>query len=227
MKNTTAPAAVLAAAFAAIVLSPIAGPAAAQGAAVKAALTQTQLAGAERTAALAAASASLNRIQSVQGRFAQVAPDGSRSQGDIYLQRPGKMRFQYDAPSPLTIVSDGSTVSVADRSVRDVSRVPLRSTPLYYVLKRDVSLERDARITRVTRSGDQLLVTARDRAGEADGEITLHFGMPNYELRQWSITDGQRQTTRIALSDVRAAGRLDPRLFRMTAGSDPTARKTR
>lgn len=227
MKTTIAFAAPVAL-FAGLALLPTASPASAQGApAVKTVQTQTQLAGAERAAALVAASAALNRIQSVQGRFVQVAPDGSRSQGAIYLQRPGKMRFQYDAPSPLTIVSDGSTVTVEDRSVRDVSRVPLRSTPLYYVLKRDVSLERDARITRVSRSGDQVLVTARDRTGEADGEITLHFAGPAYELRQWSITDGQRQTTRITLSDVRAAGRLDPRLFRVQSATDPTARKTR
>jgi outer membrane lipoprotein-sorting protein len=217
----------LSALVAVLALAPLAGPASAQGSAVKQALTATQLTGAERAQALAAASAALNLIQSVQGRFAQVAPDGSRSQGDLYLQRPGKMRFQYDAPSPLTIVSDGATVSVEDRSVRDVSRVPLRSTPLYYVLKRDVNLERDARITRVTKSGDQLLVTARDRTGEAEGEITLEFAGPGYKLKQWTITDGQRQTTRITLSDVRAAARLDPRLFRATAGADPTARKAR
>lgn len=216
-----------AALLAAAVLA-LAASAAAQGAPAPARTVAqaTQLAGADRSAALAAASAGLNRIVAVQGRFTQVAPDGSRSAGDIYLQRPGKMRFQYDAPSPLTIVSDGATVAVEDRSVRDVSRVPLRSTPLYYVLKRDVSLERDARITQVLRSGEQLLVTARDRTGEAEGEITLVFG-PGYELRQWTITDGQRQTTRIALSDVRAASRLDPRLFRVTGGADPTARKTR
>jgi outer membrane lipoprotein-sorting protein len=215
--------------MAAVALAPIAGSALAQNApaAAKAALTQTQLTGAERTAALNAASASLNRIAAVQGRFSQIAPDGSPSQGDIYLQRPGKMRFAYDAPSPLTIVSDGTTVAVEDRTVRDVSRVPLRATPLYYVLKRDVNLERDARVTRVVRSGDQLLVTARDRTGEADGEITIVFSGPTYDLRQWSITDGQRQTTRITLSGVRGAGRLDPRLFRVQSGGDPTARKGR
>lgn len=213
-------------ALALLAISPLAGAQTAP-ATVKAIVGQVQLTGAERTQALAAASTSLNRMAAVQGRFAQVAPDGSRSQGDIYLQRPGKMRFAYDAPSPLTIVSDGSTVSVEDRTVRDVSRVPLRSTPLYYVLKRDVSLERDARITRVARTGDQLLVTARDRTGEAEGEITLQFAGPSYQLRQWTITDGQRQTTRITLSDVRAAGRLDPRLFRAGGGSDPTARKAR
>ena len=217
------------AALALLFLAPIVGSAAAQSAPAVArqALTQTLLAGPERAAALAQASASLNRIAAVQGRFAQVAPNGARSQGDIYLARPGKMRFQYDAPSPLTIVSDGSTVAVVDSSVRDVSRVPLRSTPLYYVLKRDVNLERDARIVRVTRDGDSLLVTARDRSGEADGEITITFAGAAYDLREWSVTDGQRQTTRISLSGVRAVGAIDPRLFRTPAGADPSARKGR
>lgn len=211
----------------ALLIAPLTASAQSAPAIVRQALAQTALVGADRTQALAQASAALNRIASVQGRFAQIAPDGTRSQGDIYLQRPGRMRFQYDAPSPLTIVSDGSIVSVEDRSVRDVSRVPLRSTPLYYVLKRDVNLERDARITRVARAGDQLLVTARDRSGEADGEITITFAGPTQELREWSVTDGQRQTTRISLSGVRAAGAIDPRLFRVRAGADPTARKGR
>ncbi len=224
MKNTSLALAV------ALVLAPIAGSAIAQTAAAPPAAVRTaltQLSGAERTQVLGAASAALNRLVAVQGRFSQVAPDGSQSQGDIYLQRPGRMRFAYDAPSPLTIVSDGSTVAVEDRSVRDVSRVPLRATPLYYVLKRDVNLERDARITSVARNGDRVLVTARDRTGEADGEITLVFSGPTYDLKQWSITDGQRQTTRITLSAIRGAGRLDPRLFRVQAAADPTARKGR
>ena len=208
------------AALALLFLAPIVGSAAAQSAPAVArqALTQTLLAGPERAAALAQASASLNRIAAVQGRFAQIAPNGSRSQGDIYLARPGKMRFQYDAPSPLTIVSDGSVVAVFDNTSRDVQRLPLRSTPLYYVLKKDVNLERDARIVRVSRSGDSLLVTARDRTGDADGEITIIFAGPTYDLREWVVTDGQRQTTRISLSGVRASGSVNPRLFRVPAG---------
>ena len=182
-----------------------------------------ELTGAQRTAALAEASGALNRIAAVQGRFTQVAPDGSQAQGKVYMQRPGKLRFEYDPPSPLTIVADGAIVAVEDRSMRDVQRIPLRSTPLYYVLKRDVNLERDARITRVVQQGDNLLVSARDRSGEAEGEITITFTGAARDLRQWSITDGQRQTTRITLSQVQGAARLDPRLFRVST-QDAAAR---
>ncbi len=189
----------------------------AQGGAAAAPVVPTiagELSGARRSAALAEASAALNRIAAVQGRFTQVAPDGSQAQGRVYMQRPGKLRFEYDPPSPLTIVADGAIVAVEDRSMRDVQRIPLRSTPLYYVLKRDVNLERDARITRVVQRGEDLHVSARDRSGEAEGEITITFTGAARDLRQWSITDGQRQTTRITLSQVQGAQRLDPRLFR-------------
>ena len=176
-----------------------------------------ELSGAQRSAALTEASAALNRIAAVQGRFTQIAPDGSQAVGRIYMQRPGKLRFEYDPPSPLTIVADGSVVAVEDRSMRDIQRVPLRSTPLFYVLKPQVNLEQDARITRVVQQGDNLFVSARDRSGQADGEITITFAGASRELKQWSITDGQRQTTRITLSQVQTAARLDPKLFRVAS----------
>lgn len=176
-----------------------------------------ELSGAQRSAALSQASAALNRIAAVQGRFTQVAPDGTQAQGRIFMQRPGKLRFEYDAPSPLTIVADGSVVAVEDRAMRDIQRVPLRSTPLYYVLKPQVNLEQDARITRVVQQGDNLFVSARDKTGQADGEITITFAGASRQLQQWSITDGQRQTTRITLSQVQSAARLDPKLFRISA----------
>jgi outer membrane lipoprotein-sorting protein len=183
------------------------------------------LTGTERAQTLAAASASLNRLASVQGRFVQVAPDGRVTQGSVYLQKPGKVRFDYDPPNALLIVADGATVAIEDRRLKDVSRIPLRSTPLYYVLKRDVNLERDARITKVARSGDSILVTARDRTGEAEGEITLTFAASGYDLRHWEIVDAQRQMTRISLANLRAAPRLDPKLFRVQDAKDPTARR--
>lgn len=188
-------------------------------AAVEAPAAGAELAGSERSAALARASAALNRIVAAQGRFTQVAPNGATSAGQITIARPGKLRFEYDAPSPITIVSDGSTVAMQNRSLKEVTRFPLRATPLYYVLKDGVNLEKDAKITRVARVGDTLEVTAKDRTGRADGQITIVFAGANYDLAQWSIIDGQSQTTKISLSDVRPTGKISPRLFQLPASN--------
>ncbi|MBL8544491.1 MAG: outer-membrane lipoprotein carrier protein LolA [Hyphomonadaceae bacterium] len=173
------------------------------------------LEGADRAAALTRANASLNGVQRLQGRFTQRSPDGSSAGGLFYLQRPGKLRFQYDPPASLLIVSDGSVVSMRDTALRTTERTPLRSTPLHLILAERVDLERNARITRVSRSGDWLMVTARDRTGEMDGQITLQFFGPQAELRSWDVTDATGARTRITLSGLTQPASLDRNLFRL------------
>lgn len=173
------------------------------------------LEGEARAAGIAAANRWLNSMQRLQGRFVQTAPGGARATGDIYLQRPGRLRFQYDAPATMLIVSDGSVVSMRDTELRTTERTPLRSTPLNLILGERIDLERQARIPRVSRSGPWLMITARDRSSQMDGEITLHFHGENAELRSWDVRDATGSRTRITLSDVTQPASLDRGLFRL------------
>lgn len=171
--------------------------------------------GAERTAAIAAANRSLNAIQRLQGRFVQTAPGGARAGGMFYLQRPGRLRFEYDPPATMLIVSDGSVVAMRDTELRTTERTPLRSTPLNIILGQTIDLERNARVLRVSRSGPWLLVTARDRSGQTDGQITLQFHGENAQLRSWDVIDATGARTRISLSDITQPASLDRSLFRL------------
>ncbi len=145
----------------------------------------------------------------------QTAPGGARAAGAFYLQRPGKLRFQYDPPATLLVVADGSVVALRDTELRTTERTPLRSTPLHLILGAQIDLARDARITRVARSGQWLMITARDRGGQTDGLITLHFFGSNAELRSWDATDVTGARTRITLSEISQPASLDRRLFRL------------
>lgn len=173
------------------------------------------LEGAQREAALAQANASLNAVVRLQSQFVQTAPDGSTAAGTLYLQRPGKLRFQYDPPASLLIVSDGSVVAMRDTALRSTERTTLRSTPLNLILRNQVDLERDAAITRVARSGEWLLITARDSSGQTDGAITLHFRGPDAELRSWDVIDATGARTRITLSNIILPATLSQSLFRL------------
>lgn len=172
-----------------------------------------ELVGAGRTQALALASKALNDARAVQGKFLQIAPDGTATQGEFYLQRPGKLRFEYDPPAQMTIVADGSQLSVADRALKTEERYPLRATPLYFVLKNNIDLNADARVTHVIYDDDLLAVTMRDRKGQADGAITLFFDEPTRELRKWQVVDGTGAVTQVALSQVRSVDGFDQKLF--------------
>ncbi|MGE0597402.1 MAG: outer membrane lipoprotein carrier protein LolA [Hyphomonadaceae bacterium] len=175
----------------------------------------TQLAGAERAEALNRANRALNGAARVQGRFTQTAPDGSRATGMLYMQRPGKLRFEYDPPATLLIVSDGSVVSMRDTALRNTERTNLRSTPLNLILRNNVDLARDARIVGVARNADWIIVAARDRSGATDGEITMFFRGPNTELRAWDIVDATGGRTRIVLSDISRPASFSQSLFRL------------
>lgn len=173
------------------------------------------LEGAERATALAQANSVLNAVQRMQGRFEQAAPDGGRVRGTFYLQRPGKMRFEYDAPATLLIVSDGSVVAMRDTALRTTDRTPIRSTPLNLILGARIDLARDARILRVSRSGPWLMITARDRSGQTDGQISLHFFGPEAQLRSWDVIDAAGARTRVTLSETTQPASFDRRLFRL------------
>ncbi len=168
---------------------------------------------AQRAASIASLSRSINAITRIQGRFLQTNPDGSTIGGRFWLQRPGKVRFEYDVPSPLLLISDGATVSLQDRRLRTTDRYPLRKTPLYFLLKGNVSLEKDVLVTGVENRGGMTIMAVRDKAREADGELTIIYDDIANQLREWAIADRQGRVTRVRLVDVSTGGTINQTLF--------------
>lgn len=167
----------------------------------------------------------LQSMKSVKGRFVQTDARGGTSQGTIYLSRPGKARFAYDAPSGLTVVSDGSKVSVADKRLKTFNQYPLSSTPLALFLAREIRLDRGVEVTKVTRLADGFSLTARDAGKKTRGAITLMFADSPTRLVSWAVTDAQGGVTRVRLASLAPASNpaslfvlKDPR---PTGGSRP------
>jgi outer membrane lipoprotein-sorting protein len=154
---------------------------------------------AEQGAVITAVGRAVNAITRLQGRFTQTNPDGTTVGGRFWLQRPGKVRFEYDAPSPLLLISDGTNVVLQDRRLRTTDRYPLRQTPLYFLLKANVDLARDVIVTGVERRGGNDFLAMRDRRREADGELIVSFDQTTNALEEWTIRDRQGRSTRVRL----------------------------
>lgn len=182
--------------------------------------TSGEISSSDRSAILRAAATSLSDAVTAKGRFTQVGPDGSVTQGDFALRRPGRMRFDYDDPTPILIVSDGSTVAMEDTDLETVDRVPLASTPLGLILDDELNFETEARVTDVRRTDSEVSVAIEDRSGESEGQLTLYFDASNYELLSWRAVDANRQVTRVALQDIKTNVNVDPRLFRLDDPAD-------
>ena len=171
------------------------------------------------------ATAYLQGLQEVEGRFEQTNPRGVVTQGDIFLRRPGKARFQYDAPSGLLVVSDGKNVSVYDSRLKTFDRAPLAATPLAILLARKVQLDQDVEVTRVGTYDDGFYLSARNANGQAqtEGYITMVFGQNPMVLRGWTLVDGQGQATRVKITDLKPQA-IDPALFVLDDPRTPAER---
>lgn len=180
---------------------------------------------AEDRATLAQAQTYLQNLVSAQGEFVETGPGGQRRTGHFWLQRPGRMRFEYTDPAGLLVVSDGSNVKRYDPRLNVFRQVPLSATPLSTFLARNVRLDQGVRIDRVTRmASGAFAITARDAAKPNEGSVILAFAGNPVRLQEWTITDAQGGRTRTQLTSLGAAPNLAASLFRLR---DPTRRPRR
>jgi len=164
---------------------------------------------------LARATAYLNGLQSAKARFLQIGPDGSHQEGTVYIRKPGRMRFEYDKPNPLLVVSNGTTIAVENSALKTTDRYPLLDSPLKFLLSASVDLVNDKRVSTMRTEPGALIVTARQETGPAQGSIAIMFedSPKGLELRQWEITDAQKMRTIVILSGIQRGASIPPQLF--------------
>jgi outer membrane lipoprotein-sorting protein len=158
----------------------------------------------------------LTRVQVMSGDFAQIGPDGRQMSGQFYVQKPGKVRFDYDLPARIDIIADGSSVVVRDRKLATQDVFPLSQTPLRFLLADRIDLMRDTNVTAVY--ADDLFVTVVVEEKQAllgTSRLMMMFDAKDFQLKQWVVTDPQGYDTTVAVSNVDIARQPDPSLFRI------------
>jgi outer membrane lipoprotein-sorting protein len=166
-------------------------------------------------------SAYLNAMHAVEGGFSQISPNGEVSEGKIYIDKPGKVRFEYAPPNPTLVVCDGSSIYVQNRKLNTVDRYPLAGTPLQLIVKDDISLRQSRAILDVHREGDSIIVDARSSNNRKKSNVTLVFAAEPVELRQWTVIDDQGLSTTVALRNVHPVASLPPTLFQYAEAKKP------
>ena len=159
---------------------------------------------------------SLSNLRTLVGEFKQVGADGSRTEGEFYLMKPGRVRFDYSAPSPVEIIADGKSVAVRDRNLANQDLYPISQTPLRFLLADHIDLLRDSNIVAVY--GDDVFATVvieERQIARGTYRVMLMFGAKDYQLKQWVVTDPQGQDTTVALYNLDPNTKPDPELFRI------------
>jgi outer membrane lipoprotein-sorting protein len=158
----------------------------------------------------------LSSLQTLVGNFVQVGPDGSKTKGDFYIQKPGKVRFEYDAPSPIAIIADGSSLAVRDRKLATQDIYPLSQTPLRFLLSDRIDLLKDTNVVNVTADDVFISVTIEEKqALIGTSRLMLMVGAKDGQLKQWTVTDPQGYDTTVAVYNLDSSKKVDPGLFKI------------
>ncbi|WP_421997007.1 LolA family protein [Reyranella sp.] len=155
-----------------------------------------------------------NSIRTMKARFVQNNPNGSVVQGTLYVRRPGRMRFEYDAPSQLKIVADGSQVTMWDPATRDFGQWPIGWTAASFLVRDPMSLSGDLQVEKIDRNNGMLDVTLSQSKKPQEGKVIVRLSERPLALRGWTIVDSRGNAVAVALSDLQTGIQLADSLFK-------------
>lgn len=165
-------------------------------------------------ASIARVEAYLTAIPSIVADFNQVSADGSTGSGKFYLKRPGKMRWQYNPPTPILLVSNGASVTYYDASLDQVSYVGMDDTMAGFLARREIKLDSEStKLTQFEAADGVIRATMVQRKKPDEGSLTLEFNENPLQLRQMAVVDATGNSTRIQLQNATFGPVLDDRLF--------------
>ena len=168
---------------------------------------------AQDTAELQKIAAYLDGIHTMTAHFQQATASGGAATGSLWVSRPGKMRFQYDPPNQLLMLADAFYIYSWDPDLKQMTKVGLKSTPAWFLLRQPVSFTDGVVVTRFEHSGNTVRVSVVESAEPDAGSLTMVFSDNPLTLRQWTVVDQRGKVTNVALTDIQYGMALDPKLF--------------
>jgi outer membrane lipoprotein-sorting protein len=171
---------------------------------------------ANQKAQAAKVSSYLSSLNTLVGNFVQVGPDGTKTKGDFYIQKPGKVRFEYDPPTPIAMIADGSSLAVRDRKLATQDIYPLSQTPLRYLLSDRIDLLKDTNVVSVSADDQYISIIIEEKSAIiGTSRLMLMLGAKDNQLKQWTVTDPQGYDTTVAVYNLDTSKKPDPGLFKI------------
>jgi outer membrane lipoprotein-sorting protein len=151
-------------------------------------------------------------VKSMSGEFVQFAPNNQQTGGKFFLERPGKIRFNYDGSSNFRVISDGKSVVILNKKLNTSDLYPLSKTPLKLLLDDRIDLS-GGRVQSIKEESDLTTIQLADKSVFGNSKITMMFYPKTYELRQWTITDAQGKDTTVMIYNVKEGVSFAPDTF--------------
>jgi outer membrane lipoprotein-sorting protein len=141
-------------------------------------------------------------VKSMSGEFVQFGPNNQQTGGKFFLERPGKIRFNYDGKSNFRVISDGKSVVILNKRLNTSDLYPLSKTPLKLLLDTKIDLS-GGRVKSIKEESDLTTIQLADKSVFGNSKITMMFDPKSFDLRQWTITDAQGKDTTVMIYNTK------------------------
>jgi outer membrane lipoprotein-sorting protein len=155
----------------------------------------------------------LNRIDTIQARFVQISSNGGFAEGEVFVHRPGNLRFDYDPPATALLIANGTTLLYYDKELKQASFIPLWETPLWFLVREKVTLQDGLEVISVKEDLGTISVTLRETEAPDNGEVTLIFSDSPIALKKWEVLDAQGILTQVSLINPQYGVAIDKAVF--------------
>jgi len=193
---------------------PASPPAASATQAITKATAPPSVSNLDSAAIIQKANAYFNSVRTMTADFVQIGADGRQVTGKFYLQKPGRLRFVYDPPSPLEVIADGRSVAVRNRKLAKQDLYFIGQTPLKFLVNNQIDLSRDVRVLEAKADQTQAYVRIEDKATfGGTSRINLYFDPKTFALTRWVVVDPQGYETKVSLAKVDLQAKPDASHF--------------
>jgi len=127
----------------------------------------------------------LQDMKTAQARFVQTTHDGTQLVGTFYMQRPGKLRFEYDPPVENFVVADGTFIYFYDAELEEQTNAPIKATLANFFLRKNFSFTDDLIVKDAKFAGGLLQIKVVQADEPEAGSITFAFGEKPFDLKKW------------------------------------------
>lgn len=153
-------------------------------------------------------------VRTMAGEFVQFGPKGEQTGGKFFIERPGKIRFNYEAPAAFRVIADGKSVVLNNEKLKTWDLYPLSKTPLKLLLDERIDLT-GGKVVGVREDEDLTTIELADKSVFGKARLTMMFDPKTYELRQWTITDAQGKDTTVMIFNVQQGVKIPAEFFKI------------
>lgn len=157
----------------------------------------------------------LNSVKTLEARFVQNASNGNVAEGKLYIEKPNKIRMEYDAPTNVLIVGNGDYIVYNDKDLDQISNIDYDDIPASLILGNDIKIDgKNIKIVSFYKDAGTTIIGLDYKDKGNLGTITLTFNNSPFELRQWKIIDPQSVEIAVSLYGTKVDKNIDPSLFK-------------